>query len=187
MPMLPHDHVLRRAEPGDLDALRSLIARSARGLGAGDYTSAQIEGALGGAFGVDTQLVRDGTYFVVEHAGTLVGCGGWGRRRTLFGGDSRPDRDAAELDPLHDAAKIRAFFIDPTYARRGIGSAILDRCENDAMNSGFSRFELMATLTGHKLYVARGYVASDPIEWPLGNGLTIAFVPMTKRAAQTAA
>ncbi len=186
MRTLPPDHVLRHAKPDDLDALRSLIALSARALGAGDYVPAQIEGALAGAFGVDTQLIRDRTYFVVEHGDRLVGCGGWGRRRTLFGGDSRPDRDAAELDPRQDAAKIRAFFIHPACARRGIGSAILARCEQDAVDHGFSRFELMATLSGLRLYTARGYVAGDAIEWPLGNGLTIAFVPMTKRAPASA-
>jgi GNAT superfamily N-acetyltransferase len=180
---LPATYLLRHATTDDLAALGTLIARSARALGADDYAPAQIEGALRGAFGVDTQLIRDRTYFVVEHGGRLVGCGGWGRRRTLFGGDARPDRDAAELDPHRDAAKIRAFFIDPDFARRGIGAAILERCEQDAIAHGFSQFELMATLAGVRLYAARGYVAGEPIEWPLGDGLTITFVPMNKHAA----
>jgi GNAT superfamily N-acetyltransferase len=184
--MLPPDYLLRLATPADGGALETLIALSARALGAGDYTSAQIEGALRGAFGVDTQLIRDATYFVVEHRGQLVGCGGWSRRRTLFGGDARPDRDAAELDPRQDAAKIRAFFVHPDFARRGIGAAILDRCERDAMAHGFSRFELMATLPGVRLYAARGYLAGDMIQWPVGDGVTIDFVPMTKRVAGNA-
>jgi GNAT superfamily N-acetyltransferase len=185
--MLPPDYILRLATADDRAELEALIALSARELGAGDYSAAQTEGALRGAFGVDTQLICDGTYFVVEHRGQLVGCGGWGRRRTLFGGDARPDRDAAELDPRRDAAKIRAFFVHPGFARRGIGAAILERCERDAMAHGFTRFELMATLPGVRLYAARGYVAGDPLEWPVGDGVTIGFVPMTKRAPEDSA
>ncbi len=181
-PPVPAGCHLRPATVADLEELRALIAVSARALGAGDYTAAQIEGALRGAFGVDTQLIRDQTYFVVEHGGRLVGCGGWGRRRTLFGGDARPDRDAAELDPRTDPAKIRAFFIHPDFARRGLGAIILDRCEREAQARGFSRFELMATMAGRRLYEARGYVAGAPIEWPVGDGVAITFVPMTKQA-----
>jgi GNAT superfamily N-acetyltransferase len=180
--MLPPDYALRRATSADLGELETLIAESARALGADDYTAAQIEGALRGAFGVDTQLIRDGTYFVVEHRRDLVGCGGWSRRKTLFGGDARADRDTGELDPATDAAKIRAFFVRPDSARRGIGTAILAHCERDAMAHGFTRFELMATLPGVRLYTARGYVAADPIAWPIGAGLTIEFVPMCKQA-----
>jgi len=182
--MLPPNLILRQARLSDLSSLEALIAASARALGAADYSPAQTEGALRGAFGVDTQLIRDGTYFVVEQAGQLVACGGWSRRRTLFGSDARPDRDAAELDPGMDAAKIRAFFVHPNFARRGIGAAILERCEQDATAQGFKRFELMATLPGVRLYAARGYIAGDPIEWPLEKGLTITFVPMSKRAAE---
>ena len=183
--MLPPGYLLRLATADDRAELEKLIALSARELGSADYSAAQTEGALRGAFGVDTQLIRDGTYFVVEQAGQLVGCGGWSRRRTLFGSDARPDRDAAELDPRRDAAKIRAFFVHPLFARRGIGAAILDRCERDAIAHGFSRFELMGTLPGVRLYAARGYVAGEPIDWPLGEGLAIKFVPMTKRVAAT--
>ena len=184
--MLPQNFVLRHATLRDLGELETLIALSARGLGAKDYSVAQIDGALRGAFGVDTQLIRDETYFLVESSDRLVGCGGWGRRRTLFGGDARSDRDATELDPRHDAAKIRAFFVHPSFKRRGIGSAILDRCERDAMGRGFTRFELMATLAGVRLYASHGYVAGEPIQWPLGDGLTINFVPMTKRTLDAA-
>jgi GNAT superfamily N-acetyltransferase len=173
---------LRPACLEDRPALEALIARSARELSAGDYTPEQIEGALRGAFGVDTQLIRDRTYFVVEVDGKIVGCGGWSKRKTLFGGDARFDRDAAELNPREDAAKIRAFFVDPDYARRGIGKAILDRCEAEARDHGFTRYELMATLPGLRLYAARGYVAGEAIQYPLGNGVTIPFVPMRKVA-----
>src|SRR5690242_5863011 len=102
---------LRPATAADSAEIRELIARSIRALGAGDYSPEQIEGALQGAFGLDSQLVADGTYFVVESAGRLIGCGGWSYRRTLFGGDARAERDAGILDPGTDAAKIRAFFV----------------------------------------------------------------------------
>jgi GNAT superfamily N-acetyltransferase len=128
-------------------------------LSADEYRPAQIEGALRGAFGVDEQLLHDGTYFVVEDAARCVGCGGWSFRSTLFGGDSRAGRDASVLDPATQPAKIRAFFVDPGYARRGIFTLLLERCESEARARGFSAVELMATLPGVKLYAARGYVA----------------------------
>jgi len=177
-------HTLRRATPADLPELGALIASSARELGRGHYTDAQVEGALKGAFGVDSQLIADGTYFVIEIDGRITGCGGWSRRRTLFGGDQRADRDATELDPAVDAAKIRAFFIHPDFARRGLGTALLARCEREAVAHGFRRFELMATLPGVRLYEARGYVPRPAIRWPLGDGIAIDFVPMSKEAGE---
>lgn len=171
---------LRKATPADQAALESLIARSARELSTQDYTPEQIEGALRGAFGVDSQLIEDGTYFAVESQGKIVGCGGWSRRRTLFGGDAHTQRDAAELDPLQDAAKIRAFFVDPAHARQGIGKAILEHCESEAKAWGFSRFELMATLPGVRLYNAHGYVPGTPVQHLLSSGVTIEFVPMSR-------
>jgi GNAT superfamily N-acetyltransferase len=171
---------IRNATHADRPALELLIARSARELGAGDYRPEQIEGALRGAFGVDTQLIDDGTYFVVEADGKLVGCGGWSKRRTLFGGDAHKDRNAGELDPKIDAAKIRAFFVDPEHARRGIGRALLQRCESEARAHGFSRFELMGTLPGVRLYQALGYVGSERVHYPVAPGVTIEFVPMQK-------
>jgi GNAT superfamily N-acetyltransferase len=174
--------LIRPATPADVPAIEALIARSARELGAADYSRAQIDGALRGAFGVDTQLLSDGTYFVVQAGDMLAGCGGWSFRRTLFGSDARTDRDPEPLDPRTDAAKIRAFFVHPAFARRGIGSALLERCEREATARGFRRFELMATLPGVRLYGARGYVAASPVDWPVGDELTIRFVPMSKAA-----
>lgn len=175
---------IRRASPADIPALQELIATSARGLSQDDYTPAQIEGALRGAFGVDTQLIRDGSYFVIEAGKRLAGCGGWSRRRTLFGSDARADRDASELDPARDAAKIRAFFIHPDFARRGLGTRLLERCEHDAIAHGFTSLEMMATLPGVRLYAARGYRGASPVDWPLGDGLTIRFLPMSKPAPE---
>ena len=171
---------LRKATLHDLPILEKLIALSARTLGVQDYTAEQIEAALRGAFGVDTELILDGTYLVAECEGEIVGCGGWSRRRTLFGGDKSATRDSGLLDPRTEAAKIRAFFIHPEHARRGIGRALLERCEAEALAHGFSRCELMATLPGVRLYAASGYRAGDPIQYELRPGLTIEFVPMNK-------
>ena len=171
---------LRPATLADKTALEALIARSARELSAADYTVEQIEGALRGAFGVDTQLIHDGTYFVAESDGKLVGCGGWSKRRTLFGSDARTERDSGELDPAVDAAKIRAFFVDPDHARQGIGRALLERCESEARMSGFVRFELMGTLPGVRLYQTYGYAPSAPVDYPVAPGVSIRFVPMSK-------
>jgi GNAT superfamily N-acetyltransferase len=173
-------YLLRTAARADQGALHHLIARSARELGAQDYKPEQIEAALLGAFGVDTQLIDDGTYFVAELDGKLVGCGGWSRRRTLFGGDSHAERDAGELDPRVDAAKIRAFFVDPDHARRGIGRALLERCETEARARGFTRFELMGTLPGVRLYQALGYTPGAMVHYPVSQGVTIEFMPMRK-------
>jgi GNAT superfamily N-acetyltransferase len=175
---------IRPAVLEEIPLLQELIARSIRTLGADDYTPAQIEGALRGAFGVDTQLIRDRTYFVIELDGAIVGCGGWSYRQTLFGGDARAERDPAVLDPATDAAKIRAFFIDPNHSRKGLGAALLDHCEDAARQQGFSHCELMGTLPGVRLYAARGYVAMPSIRYPVGPDVTIEFVPMRKRIAE---
>jgi GNAT superfamily N-acetyltransferase len=188
---MPTDHgnyQLRVARLQDEPALRELIARSIRALGSADYSPEQIEAALRGAFGVDTQLIRDGTYFVVVTTpGEIVACGGWSRRRTLFGSDTRDERDESWLDPRTDAAKVRAFFVDPAHARRGLGRLILERSEAEAAGAGFSRLELMATLPGVRLYEKCGYLAQTCIVHPLPGGLSIVFVPMSKAAAADAA
>lgn len=172
--------LLRKATLEDVPQIEALIARSARGLSAADYRPAQVEGALRGAFGVDTQLLADQTYFLAEEDTRLLGCGGWSYRSTLFGGDARSDRDSSSLDPRTQAAKIRAFFVDPDSARRGIGSRLLERCEQEAYAHGFSRVELMATLPGVRLYAARGYVGADIVRFDVGAGETIEFIPMQK-------
>jgi GNAT superfamily N-acetyltransferase len=171
---------IRKAATADSAVLSGVIAKSARGLSAGYYESDEIEAALRGAFGVDSQLVDDGTYFVATEGDEIVGCGGWSRRRTLFGGDAFSVRDSTPLDPARDAARIRAFFVLPTHVRRGIGKAILQCCESEAAAMGFSRFALMATLPGVEFYAALGYVADEPVLHDLGQGRTIRFVPMHK-------
>ncbi|MBZ5714010.1 GNAT family N-acetyltransferase [Nannocystis pusilla] len=171
---------LRLATFADAPALRELIATSARALQQHDYSAAQIEAALRSAYGVDSQLITDGTYFVAEAEGAPVACGGWSFRRTLFGGDDQPGRQADRLDPAREAARIRAFFVHPGWARRGLGSAILGRCEAEARAAGFAAAELMATLPGVRLYAALGYEAAAAQEVPLAGGLTITFVPMRK-------
>jgi GNAT superfamily N-acetyltransferase len=171
---------MRKATLADIPQIEALIARSARGLSTEDYRPSQVEGALRGAFGVDTQLLADQTYFVVEEDGRPVGCGGWSYRSTLFGGDARPGRDASMLDPRTQAAKIRAFFVDPLHARRGIGTLLLERCEQEARDRGYSQVELMATLPGVKLYAARGFTGAAVVHFDMGQGETIEFIPMRK-------
>ncbi len=174
---------LRQAVPGDIPVLRALIDASVRGLQSPDYTSAQIEGALQTVYGVDSQLIADGTYFVVEAGPELVivGCGGWSKRKTLFGGDRWTGREDSLLDPQRDAAKIRAFFVHPEWVRRGIGTMILDACEKAAAAAGFTHFEMGATLTGVPLYRARGYAPLEPLKIPLKNGESLPVIRMEKR------
>jgi GNAT superfamily N-acetyltransferase len=174
---------IRPASLDDRAGIERLIALSARELSKGDYSAEQIEGALCGAFGVDTQLILDASYFVIWAGDVIAGCGGWSRRRTLFGGDSRAQRDAGELDPAIDAARIRAFFIHPDFARRGLGRLLLQHCEDAARDRGFSRFELVATLPGVRLYAACGYIEEERLHYPVAPDVSIEFVRMTKRAA----
>jgi GNAT superfamily N-acetyltransferase len=174
------DYTLRKATLSDRDAIAQLIKDSARGLSRADYSDAQIEGAIATVFGVDTKLILDGTYFVADCSGTLIGCGGWSRRKTLFGGDQYPTRDASDLDPATEPAKIRAFFIHPQHARKGIARAILDACERAARSFGFQSLELMSTLPGIKLYQACGYEGEDRVELEVGEGVTIGLVQMRK-------
>ena len=180
---------IRRARMEEIPALRELIEKSVRGLQAEDYTPAQIEGALATVFGVDTQLIEDGTYLVAEASpaggGETVyaGCGGWSKRKTLYGSDHWTGREDALLDPANDAAKIRAFFIHPDWARRGVGSQLLHACEEAAKAAGFRRFEMGATLTGVPMYAARGYMEREKIEVPLPNGLSLTVVRMSKTVA----
>ena len=176
---------IRPAIPADVPTLQSLIEASVRGLQTNDYSPAQIEAALQKVFGVDTQLIADGTYLVVEAIDQklIVGCGGWSKRKTLFGGDVWSAREDSLLNPATDAAKIRAFFVHPNWARRGIGTLILDACEKAAAAAGFTRFEMGATLTGVPLYSARGYTALENLEVPMGPDLALPIVRMEKLCA----
>ena len=166
----------------DVAAIERLIEESVRGLSAKEYSASQIDQSLGKWLGLDTRLIEDGTYFAVEAGarGELAACGGWSRRRTLFGSDGRPGRDDALLDAGKDAAKIRAFFVHPQWARRGIGSRLLEMCEAAARAEGFTRCEMGATLPGVPLYRRHGYVERERVELPLANGETLPIVTMDK-------
>ena len=158
----------------DVAQLRGLIALSVRELQKYDYTPQQLAVAVETVFTLDTQLISDSTYFVVKTPeGQLIACGGWSRRQTLCGGDHHAVRDDAFLDPAQDAAKIRAFFIHPQWARRGLGSRLLAHCEEAAQNAGFTRFEMAATLTGVPLYLARGYRIVEETSVPLRDCQTL--------------
>lgn len=184
---------LRLATEEDVPSLHALIEASVRGLQAGDYTQAQIEGALGTVLGLDTQLIRDKTYFVAEVVdgssafdrdaegrNSLAGCGGWSKRKTLFGADRGPGREPELLDPATDAAKVRAIFVHPRFARIGLGSLILSTVEGAAREAGFTRYEMGSTLTGVALYRLKGYVEVERIGVPLWNGERLPVVKMVK-------
>lgn len=171
---------IRLAVEGDIVALDALIEASVRGLQSADYTQAQMDGALGTVLGLDTQLIADRTYFVAEADGRIAGCGGWSRRKTLFGADRGPGREPALLDPAVDAAKVRAIFVHPDFARRGLGSLILAHVEDAARAAGFPRFEMGSTLTGVPLYRLKGYVEVERIAVPLANGEALPVVKMIK-------
>jgi GNAT superfamily N-acetyltransferase len=174
---------IRTATPADRETIQNLIAISARELSRGYYSEEQVSAALKSVYGVDSMLIEDGTYFVAETEGTIIGCGGWSKRKTLFGGDQFSNRDTGLLDPRLEAAKIRAFFIHPNFARHGIGRTILDRCEAEATRHGFISLELMSTLPGVEFYRACGYVAADPIFYDAAS-VALEFVPMKKMLLQ---
>ena len=181
---------IRVAREGDIPALHALIEASVRGLQAGDYTPAQIEGALGTVLGLDTQLIHDQTYFLVEAVNSdgamaLAGCGGWSKRKTLFGSDGASVREPELLNPQTDAAKVRAIFVHPDFARRGLGSLILAHVEAAAEAAGFRHFEMGSTLTGVPLYGLKGYVEVERIAVPLRNGDALPVVKMVKAASET--
>jgi GNAT superfamily N-acetyltransferase len=179
---------IRKATTADVPRLREVIEASVRGLQAQDYSPAQIEGALQSVYGADSQLITDGTYLIAEVTESqkpeIVACGGWSKRKTLYGGDQYASREDSLLDPKQDAAKIRAFFVDPKWARRGIGSMILEACESAAEEAGFTRLEMGATLSGVAFYRAKGYAEIERQNAPLSNGETLEILRMAKKWSQ---
>jgi GNAT superfamily N-acetyltransferase len=176
---------IRKATTADIPRLREVIEASVRGLQAQDYSPTQIEGALQSVYGVDSRLIADGTYFVAETSESrstrkIVGCGGWSKRKTLYGGDQFRSREDSLLDPAHDVAKIRAFFVLPQWARRGIGTLILEASERAAIAAGFTRLEMGATLSGVPFYRAKGYEAIENQQARLTNGEVLPIVRMAK-------
>jgi GNAT superfamily N-acetyltransferase len=173
---------LRVATTEDVPGIRELIEASVRGLQSRDYSAAQIEGALATIFTVDSRLIADGTFFVAHSEnGELAGCGGWSFRKTLYGGDHQVEAIEPErLDPAVDAAKIRAIFVHPKFARKGLGSLILAAAESAAAAQGFRQLEMASTLTGVALYWTRGYREMARIAVPVGNDERITVVRMLK-------
>lgn len=172
--------ILRLATLAEVPTLELLIADSVRGLSAEFYSHEQIESALIQVFGIDTQLIIDGTYFVAEIENQSVGCGGWSKRKTLFGGDQAKHNEDNLLDPKTHPARIRAFFIHPNFARRGIGTQIIEACEHAAHGAGFQHLELGATLSGVPMYLARGYHVIEEFIHILNDGLQFPLVRMGK-------
>ena len=173
---------IRKATLEDQAEIAALIAESVRGLSRDDYNERQIELSIKSVFGVDTELIEDGTYFIAETAdGEFAGCGGWSKRRTLYGASRyEQSRDSNLLDPETDAARIRAFFVHPGFARQGIGTTILEACEQAAKAHGFKSAEMMATLPGVKLYAVRGYTGDEQVPVPIGEGEEIICLRMRK-------
>jgi N-acetylglutamate synthase-like GNAT family acetyltransferase len=188
---MPELFTIRAATTADIPALSALIELSVRGLQVNDYSPSQIDSSIGSAFGVDRQLIADQTYFLatpIDDPTRIVASGGWSFRRTLCGSDTMAvthggtERDASTLDPNDPTAfaKIRAIFVHPAWARRGLGSLILAHCEAAAHAAGFNRLEMGSTLTGLPLYKLKGYTERDRSTVPLPNGESLTIVRMDK-------
>ncbi len=172
---------IRLATLADTAAIQGLLEQSVRVLSSGYYTERQITSALRYIFGVDTQLIRDKTYFVAEAEGMLVGAGGWSKRATLFGGDQlKAESPDPRLNPERDSARVRAFYVHPDWSRRGIARGILSACEEAAAQNGFKRVELVSTLPGEPLYLSLGYARMEPVEMKMPDGESIAGFRMGK-------
>lgn len=169
---------LRPARRDDVPVMTTLIHESVRGLSPGFYTEQQIESGIKYVFGVDTVLVDDGTYFCVEAGDAIVACGGWSRRQTHYGGDHAKHEPDGLIDPATDPARIRAFFVHPAWARRGIGRLLLDACVDAARGAGFTSLMLVATLPGEPLYRAYGFEAIEPLETALPDGVIVPCIRM---------
>ena len=173
---------IRQATRADIPALNQLVQLSIRKLGGNYYDAQQVESSLKYLFGIDSRVVEDGTYYVVEVKGTIVACGGWSCRKTPFGGDQAGNlQDAGLRNPAVDAAVIRAFFVHPDWARQGIGRQLLDYSEAQALKEGFAWFELTATLSGYPLYIRYGYQDVEKIDIKLSDGTQLGGVRMEKR------
>lgn len=164
----------------DVPALRELIATSARGLSAGFYTPAEIEAAVTHVFGVDTQLIADGTYYVIDGPTGPAAAGGWSRRRTLYGGDQMKGTDDPLLDPTVEPARIRAYFVHPDHARRGLAKQLYAECARAALAAGFRSFELMGTLPGEPFYAALGFSVVERVTVSLPGGIAVPFARMSR-------
>ncbi|QYF93294.1 GNAT family N-acetyltransferase [Massilia sp. PAMC28688] len=173
--------ILRAARLAEKDAMNALIRRSGTGLAAGFYTEEQARAITREIFGVDSALVADGTYFVIEDEGVMVACGGWSRRATDFGGDHAKSGNDRLLDPASEPARIRAFFVDPAMARKGLGSMLLEHCTQMARQAGFTSLELVSTMPGEPLYIRHGFSALERISLPLSGGVVVALTRMGKR------
>ena len=175
---------VRLATEADVPEIEALIPLSSRALQASDYSAAQLDAALGGdIYGVDLQLIRDATYYVAEFEGRVVGCGGWSRRKSRYGGSRSRDEPDPELDPGVDAARIRAFYVHPDFARRGIGRSIVLACEEALRARGFKRVDIMATLAGARLYGSLGYRELERVDVPMPAGIALPCVRMSKEMA----
>lgn len=174
---------IRVASMEDVPLLEQLIAASVRGLNADRYTPAELDAALGIVFGVDTQLIADGTYYVIDGPAGPVAAGGWSGRRTLYGGDKMKDVEDPRLDPRTEPARIRAFFVHPDWARRGLARQLYGECERAARETGFQGFELMATLPGEPLYVALGFSVVERIVVAVA-GAHLSFTRMAREFAE---
>jgi GNAT superfamily N-acetyltransferase len=164
---------LRTAERSDIPALGELIALSGRALSVGHYSPEQADAITRHVFGVDTRLIDDQTYFAIEQDGRIVACGGWSKRRTLFGGDQTKTGPDPLLDPATEPARIRAFFVHPAMARRGLGRQLMDACMAASKQAGFSALELVATMPGEPLYLAAGFVVLERFELDLPGGIQV--------------
>jgi GNAT superfamily N-acetyltransferase len=171
---------LRVAALSEVEHLNGLVRRSVLGLSWRDYSPEQLESSLQHLFGIDTRLIEDGTYYVVEEDGRCVACGGWSRRRTLFGGDQYTGRSDDRLDPRTEAARIRAFFVHPDWARRGIATRLLEECTRAARAAGFRRLELMSTLPGKPFYLREGFRALESVDLELPDGVLFPLIRMTR-------
>jgi GNAT superfamily N-acetyltransferase len=171
---------LRVATRSDLPALTALIAQSVRGLNGGLYTPAEVEGSLIHVFGVNLQLIDDATYYVIESDTDIAAAGGWSARRTLFGGDQLKSAGDDQLDPEREPARIRAFFVHPDHARRGLARRLYEWCADEARAAGFRKLELASTLPGVALYKALGFTSHERIDVPMPGGLVLTCIRMDR-------